>query len=96
LRSTVLPGTTEHIVLPILEQASRRRAGTDFTVAYNPKFERGSAYRTSGNHPTPFSARGTLRISPRSVNSTNRRREKSSKPNPFAEMAKYESNAFQL
>ena len=44
LRSTVLPGTTERMVQPILEQASCRRAGTDFTVAYNPEFMReGSA-----------------------------------------------------
>ena len=44
LRSTLLPGTTESVVIPILESASSRRAGSDFTVCYNPEFMReGSA-----------------------------------------------------
>ena len=44
LRSTMLPGSTESLVIPALEKASRRRAGADFAVCYNPEFMReGSA-----------------------------------------------------
>ena len=39
LESTTYPGTTEEIVLPILEQGSGLRAGSDFHLAYSPERE---------------------------------------------------------
>ena len=44
VRSTVLPGTAESLVIPTLEASSGKRMGMDFSVCVNPEFLReGSA-----------------------------------------------------
>lgn len=40
VRSTILPGTTEKYLIPLLEEYSGRKAGSDFGICYNPEFLR--------------------------------------------------------
>jgi GDP-mannose 6-dehydrogenase len=52
IRSTILPGTMHQIVIPILEERSKRKAGVDFGVCNNPEFLReGSAVKDFNSPP---------------------------------------------
>jgi GDP-mannose 6-dehydrogenase len=57
LRSTMLPGTIEQTVIPILEVYSGKRSGRDFGVAINPEFLREGTSISDFNHP-PFTLIG--------------------------------------
>src|SRR5438093_13769439 len=53
VRSTVLPGTVQERLIPLLEDRSGKRAGMHFGVCMNPEFLReGSAIRDY-YHPSP-------------------------------------------
>jgi GDP-mannose 6-dehydrogenase len=51
IRSTLLPGSMQSVVIPILEESSRRHAGKDFGVCINPEFLREGSAISDYDHP---------------------------------------------
>lgn len=57
VRSTVIPGSTEELVLPILEEESHLKAGKDFYIAYSSeRIAEGNAFEEFANMPTVVGA----------------------------------------
>jgi len=57
IRSTVMPGTTENFILPILEKESGMTAGIDFYLAYvSERIAEGNAFVEFENMPTVVGA----------------------------------------
>jgi GDP-mannose 6-dehydrogenase len=96
LRSTVLPGTTESLVIPAVEQASGLRAGVDFSVCYNPEFMReGSAVADFLQPPyTILGAQDAKHLAPLRELYKSVSGPVFETSIPVAEMVKYVSNAF--
>lgn len=95
-RSTVLPGSIEDRIIPILETASGCRAGTDFGIIFNPEFLREGTAVDDFYHP-PFTVIGEYE--PRGTEFAKRLYESIDAPLfivpiKTAEMVKYANNAF--
>jgi GDP-mannose 6-dehydrogenase len=96
LRSTVLPGTTEKVVVPSLEAASGKHAGVDFAVCFVPEFLREGTAVADFFEP-PFTVLGTA--DPRHVGPLRELFSWATTPiyettPSTAEMVKYVCNAF--
>lgn len=99
VRSTVPPGTTEDVVKPIIEQYSRKKAGTAFGLAMSPEFLREGSAMHDVAHPDRILIGEYDRRSGDLLEEFNRKVYGSNTPIirmriASAELAKYASNAF--
>ncbi|MCQ3936004.1 MAG: GDP-mannose dehydrogenase [Chloroflexi bacterium] len=96
LRSTVLPGTTETVVIPELERTSGKTAGRDFGICFNPEFLREGTSVRDFFQP-PFTVIGAY--DPQTVEAASGLYQPLNAPLftvpiKSAEMIKYANNAF--
>jgi GDP-mannose 6-dehydrogenase len=96
IRSTVLPGTVENLIVPLLEKRSGKQAVRDFGVCMNPEFMRETTAVRDFHHP-PFTVIGAL--DQRSADTVAELYAKLDAPIEktaikIAEMIKYSCNAF--
>lgn len=96
LKSTVVPGTTEHVVAPILEKESGKKIGKDFGLAMLPEFLReGNAIHDSLNPDRVVIGSFDSRSEEVIKGLYEDFKDKQLTTNPrTAEMIKYASNAF--
>src|SRR5438874_4607636 len=96
IRSTVLPGTVENIILPLLEQTSGKQAGKEFGLCMNPEFMRETT-TIDDFYLSPFTiigARDDLSAEQLAAIYSNLECSIERTPIKVAEMIKYACNAF--
>jgi len=59
IRSTILPGTIENVIIPLIEHRSGKKAGKDFGICMNPEFMREGVSLKDYYNP-PFTLIGQL------------------------------------
>jgi GDP-mannose 6-dehydrogenase len=96
VRSTMLPGSTDELVIPTLEHYSGKQAGVGFGVCYNPEFLREGSSIRDFHHP-PYTIIGGRDERPNQVVSDLYSAVDApivEVPLRAAEMLKYANNAF--
>jgi UDPglucose 6-dehydrogenase len=96
MKSTVVPGTTEYSLIPLVESTSGKTAGKDFGVVMNPEFLREGTAIKDFLHPDRIVIGGVDERSTEAVSSLyDGFKAPIMKTNPrTAEMIKYATNSF--